>query len=50
MVEEQKDWIIGIDLGTTFSCSGFYNEATRAVEVFQNDTGKNTTPSVVTYE
>ena len=49
MVQANQELIIGIDLGTTYTCAGFYNEETKVVEVFQNDDGKYTTPSVVTF-
>ena len=42
--------IIGIDLGTTYTCAGFFNETTHMVETIQNSDGKYTTPSVVTFE
>lgn len=51
MVQQPKqELIIGIDLGTTFTCAGFFNETTHMVEVIQNSDGKYTTPSVVTFQ
>ena len=41
--------VIGIDLGTTFSCVAAWNEATGAVEVLDNMQGKRTTPSFVSF-
>lgn len=40
---------IGIDLGTTYSCMAYIDEAERPV-VIKNFEGENTTPSVVAYE
>ncbi|CAG2105195.1 unnamed protein product [Medioppia subpectinata] len=40
---------IGIDLGTTNSCVAYYRPDTRQVVVFESDTGRRTTPSVVEY-
>ena len=50
MSNQRKDWIIGIDLGTTFTSVGFFDSEKNQVEIIQNDMGQQTTPSVVTYE
>ena len=52
MVEQSpsREYVIGIDLGTTNSCVGFFNEDTGEVEILQNDQGSRITPSWIGFK
>ncbi len=46
---DKKNRVFGIDLGTTYSCIAYVNDAGKT-EVVPNSDGDITTPSVVYFE
>ena len=41
--------VVGIDLGTTFSCIGHYKEKSGTVEICPSETGSRIVPSFITF-
>lgn len=49
MSQRGKGAVIGIDLGTTYSCAGVWIPKKNRVEIIPNEQGNKITPSMVAF-
>ena len=45
--EKQLDIEVGIDLGTTQSCIGYWRSDSKSVEIMHDSSGRPTQPSII---